>query len=156
MTQANRTLDIDWADLELAFRDATGAESWLDKDTGEVMTLVRGFDDERDVREKLKRFPGRFLRVVPVDKSFTRDVLQAFVARLGQGKLKAKLEEAARGPGGIARSMALLKEDTPMLTAFARFEQAELVQRVEAFLEKHGLRAGTLPPAPELFEGMAS
>lgn len=151
-----RTLDIDWADLELAFRDATGAESFLDRESGEVLTLVRGFDDERDVREKLKRFPARYVKVEPLDASFTRDVLRAFIARLGAGKMKGELEEAATGPGGIARTMALLKDDKPTLAAFARFEQSELVRRVEAFLAAHGLKSGTEPPPPDLFEGLAS
>lgn len=151
-----RTLDIDWADLELAFRDATGAESFLDRESGEVLTLVRGFDDERDVREKLKRFPGRYLKLEPLDASFTREVLRAFIARLGSSKMKGELQDAAEGPGGIARTMALIKDDKPTLAAFARFEQAELVRRVEAFLAQHGLKSGTEPPPPDLFEGLAS
>jgi hypothetical protein len=151
-----RTLDIDWADLELAFRDATGAESWLDRESGEVLTVVKGFDDERDIREKLKRSPQRFVRVQPLDASFTRDVLAAFIARLAPGRTKKELEEAAEGPGGIARTMALLKGDKPTLAAFARFEQAELVRRVEAFLAGHGIKSGTEPPAPDLFEGLPS
>jgi hypothetical protein len=151
-----RTLDIDWADLELAFRDATGAESFIDRESGEVLTVVVGFDDERDIREKLKRFPGRFVRVEPVDASFTRDCLRQFIERMKAGKLKRELEEAAQGAGGIARTMALLKDDKPTLAAFARFEQSELVRRVEKFLEGHGLKSGTEPPEPDLFEGLAS
>jgi hypothetical protein len=151
-----RTLDIDWADLELAFRDATGAESWLDQESGEVLTLVRGFDDERDVKDKLKRFPGRFIKLVPLDKSFTHDALFAFTAHQ-KGALAKKLHEALHdGPGAIARAMAVLHDDKPALTSWARFEQAELVKRVEEFLAGHGLRAGSEPPAPDLFEGMAS
>ena len=44
-----RTLDIDWADLEIAFRDA-GSESHLDTESGDVLSIVDGFDDERDLR----------------------------------------------------------------------------------------------------------
>jgi hypothetical protein len=150
-----RTLDIDWADLELAFRDATGAESWLDQDTGEVLTLVRGFDDERDVKDKLKKFPGRFLKLVPFDKTFTKDALAAFVDH-ATGSLKRELAQALAGPGGIARAMALLKDDKPAFASFARFEQSELVKKVEQFLAGHGIRAGTEPPPPDLFEGLAS
>lgn len=156
-----RTLNLDWADLELAFRDATGAESYIDRDSGEVVTLVRGFDDEKDIREKLKRYPDRFVRIDPVDKSFTQEVLRAFIERLGaaprsSAALKKQLGEAFAGPGGIARAMTLLNDDKSNLAAFARFEQAELVRRVEAFLATHGLKAGSEPPAPDLFEGLVS
>lgn len=150
-----RILDLDWADLELAFRDATGAESYLDQESGEVVTLVRGFEDERDIRDKLKRFPSRFVRIVPVDKSFTKEVLVAFVSRQ-KGVLRKKLEEAVSGPGGIARAMALLNDDKAALAAFSRLEQSELVRLVETFLAQHGLKSGTEPPAPDLFEGLAS
>jgi hypothetical protein len=150
-----RTLDLDWADLELAFRDATGTESHLDSDTGEVLTLVRGFDDERDIRDKLKRFPKRFLRITPVDKSFTRNVLDVYVRRQS-GELRHKLDQAVAGPGGIARAMVLLQSDKPALAAFSRIEQSELVRVVEEFLAAHGLRSGVAPPAPDLFEGLAS
>lgn len=148
-----RTLDFDWADLELAFRDATGAESFIDRESGEVLTLVRGFDDEKDIRDKLKRYPTRFVKVSPLDKSFTLEVLQSFAQRQ-RGSLRTQLDEALAGPGGIARAMALLKEDKPALTAFARLEQSELVRVVEKFLASHGLKSGTEPPAPDLFEGM--
>ncbi len=151
-----RTLELDWADLELAFRDATGAESYLDTDSGEVITLVRGFDDEKDIRDKLKRFPSRFVRIVPVDKAFTKRVLDAFVARQKGGAWQKRLAEAVAGPGGITRAMALLHEDKSALAAFARLEQSELVSLVEAFLEEHGLKSGTAPPALDLFEGLAS
>ena len=150
-----RTLDLDWADLELAFRDATGAESYLDSESGEVVTLVRGFEDEKDIRDKLKRFPKRFVRIVPVDKGFTKDVLDEFVRRQ-QGALRKQLEAALAGAGGIARTMALLHDNKPALAAFSRLEQNELVRVVEEFLAQHGVKSGSAPPAPDLFEGLAS
>lgn len=148
-----RVLDFDWADLELAFRDATGAESFIDRESGEVLTLVKGFDDEKDIRDRLKRYPSRFVRVAPLEKSFTLDVLRLFASRQ-KGALREQLDEALAGPGGIARAMTLLKEDKPALTAFARLEQSELVRVVEEFLQTHGLKSATAPPAPDLFEGM--
>ncbi|HEY1099410.1 MAG TPA: hypothetical protein VGF99_10795, partial [Myxococcota bacterium] len=75
-----RTIDIDWADLEIAFRDA-GSESWLDTTAGEVVSIVDGFDDEAEIRERLTRFPGRFVRIPPVDKQWSTDVLARFIAR---------------------------------------------------------------------------
>lgn len=154
-TSHTRTLDFDWADLELAFRDATGAESYIDRDSGEVLTLVKGFDDEKDIRDKLKRYPERFVRIQPLDKSFTLQALRAFTERQ-TGALRSKLDDAIAGgsAGSIARAMAVLKEDKAALAAFARTEQSELVRAVEQFLARHGLKSGTAPPSPDLFEGM--
>ena len=124
-----RTLTVDWADLEIAFRDATGAESHLDKETGEVVTLMKGFEDEPELRQKLKRSPGRFLRLPVVDAAFTREVLHTFIARLQAGAVRDKLLEAEHGPGGIARSMQMLRDDKPLFASYSRFEQGEDVYK---------------------------
>lgn len=149
-----RTLDIDWADLEIAFRDATGAKSWLDRETGEVLTLMPGFDDEADLKGKLRTFPDRYAELRPVDKPFTVAVVHAFIGKTA-GVLQQQLREAEAGPGGLARSMSLLKEDKGTWARFARFEQEQLVAHIERFLEGQGIKAGKSAPAPDLFEGMA-
>lgn len=150
-----RMLTVDWADLEIAFRDATGAESWLDKESGEVMTIVKGFDDEAELREKLRRSPGRYLRLPVVGADFSRSVMQGFIARMSNGALKKKLQEVQDGPGGLARTMQLLRDDKPAFASFSRFEQGELMKQVEAFLVQHDIAPHNSAPAVELFEGVA-
>ncbi len=146
-------IEIDWADVEIAFRDA-GTESYLDRENGEVVSIVDGFDDERDLRERLARFPGRFVRIVPVDKAFTTAVIDRFVARQPP-PVARPLRQAADGPGGLSRVMSLLRQDKPLWQAFARFEQAELLRHIEAFLAHHELSSVQEAPGLELFEGMA-
>ena len=148
-----RTLAIDWADLEIAFRDA-GTESYLDTESGEVLSIVDGFDDERDLRERLSRFPGRFTRIVPVDRAFTDDVIARFL-RTCRGAQKTKLTEAAAGPGGLSRFMAALREDKAASSSFSRFEQAQLLTAIETFLRAHDIASKETAPGLELFEGLA-
>lgn len=148
-----RTVDIDWADLEIAFRDPDG-ESYLDQITGEVLSIVDGFDDERDLRERLARFPGRFLRIAPVDKAFSTKVLGDFIARQ-KGAARTKLQESFDGAGGYSRTTALLKEEKSQWAAFSRFEQSALLAHIEAFLDEHELHSADAAPSLELFEGLA-
>jgi hypothetical protein len=148
-----RTLDIDWADLEIAFRDA-GSESHLDTESGDVLSIVDGFEDERDLRERLARFPGRFVRLVPVDKAWSCEVLNRFAARQ-RGKLKLTLVEAMAGPGALSRATALLREDKAVWASFSRFEQSELLRHIEQFLAAHQLRSEAQAPGLELFEGLS-
>jgi hypothetical protein len=148
-----RTVEIDWADVEIAFRDA-GTESYLDRDSGEVLSIVDGFDDERDLRERLARFPGRFLRIVPVDRAFSEAVVARFIDRQRPAVAHA-LRDAFTGPGGLSRVMARLREDKAQLQAFARYEQAELLEHIERFLADHGLSSAEQAPGLELFEGTA-
>jgi hypothetical protein len=91
-----------------------------------------------------------------VDASFTRNVLRAFIAHLGEGKshapVRKKLEKLDDGPGVIAAAMAILRTDKPCQAAYARFEQGELWRVIEGFLATHGIAAATQAPAVELFE----
>jgi hypothetical protein len=150
-----RQLDVDWADLELAFRDATGTENYLDTESGAVMSILSGFEDERDLRDQLKRFPQRFLRLLPLDAGFTKKVLAAFTAHLQHGDLRARLADVGQGAGGLSSSIRILHEDTRTWAQWARFEQGELWQEVQAFLVAHDIRAASLPPTVDLFEGIA-
>ena len=148
-----RTLAIDWADLEIAFRDS-GTESYLDVESGEVLSIVDGFDDERDLRERLSRFPGRFSRIVPVDRAFTSDGVARFLLTC-RGATQTRLREAAEGPGGLARFMGALRHDKAASTSFSRFEQAQLLTTIEHFLLERGLASKETAPGLELFEGLA-
>lgn len=148
-----RTLDIDWADLEIAFRDA-GSESHLDQDSGEVVSIVDGFDDEREVRERLARYPGRFVRITPVDTAWSTEVLHKFIARQ-RGALKEHLVDAVTGAGALSRATAVLRDDKAAWASFSRFEQAELLKRMEQFLADHQLSTQAAAPSLELFEGLS-
>lgn len=150
---AMRTLDIDWADLEIAFRDA-GSESHLDTQSGEVVSIVDGFDDERDLRERLARFPGRFVRIAPVDKAWSTEVLHKFIARQ-RGKLKEALVEAVTGAGALSRATAVLRDDKAAWASFSRFEQSELLKCIEQFLADQQLKSEAAAPSLELFEGLS-
>jgi hypothetical protein len=148
-------LDVDWADLELALRDAA-TDSYLDKESGAVVSVVVGFDDERDLRDKLARFPDRFLRLPPLEAAFTRDALRAFAERVDDKGLRKKLQQATEGKGGVATGIALLKADARLWAAFARFEQGELWERLQQFLKQSGVAPASPPPAVELLEGVLS
>jgi hypothetical protein len=147
-----RTLSIDWADLEIAFRDATGGESYLDKETGEAITIVKGFDDEAELRNKVRRSPDRYLLLPPVDAGFSKAVLHAFVARLPAGSLRTALADAENGAGGFARSMQLLRADKAAFASFSRFEQGELLKNMQQFLRAHDVEPDSEPPDVELFD----
>jgi hypothetical protein len=147
-----KTLDVDWADLEIAFRDA-GTESHLDRDSGAVLSIVDGFDDERDLRERLARFPGRFVRIVPVDRAFSLSVLERFVAKQ-RAATRTRFGDVAE-PGGFSRAMALLRDDKALLSAWSRFEQNELLRVIERFLAEQQLQPAAIAPSLELFEGLA-
>jgi hypothetical protein len=150
-----RRLTLDWADLEIAFRDGS-TDSHLDRDTGEVLSVLDGFDDEVDVRARLARAPSRYIRIEAVDKAFARDVVARFADRERRPAMQRKLREALAEVGGLSRALAVLREDKAAYAAYSRFEQNELLAHIEAFLAHHGVGAENQAPPPELFEGLSS
>ncbi len=146
-------LDVDWADLELAFRDATGTENFLDLLSGEVLSVVPGFSDEEESRDQIRKEPRRYLPLTPVDTGFARDVMRTFIQGLPAGELKGKLEAGFKKTGALTRCMELLDEDRAALASFHRFEQARFWEHVDAEVRAAGVEPQTPPPSVELFEG---
>lgn len=146
-------LDVDWADLELAFRDATGTENYLDLKTGEVVSVVPGFSDERELREEIGREAFRYHLLLPVELAFTREVMEAFIGSLSSSLIQRKLKNAFSRSGGLTRCMELLRDDKPMLAQWHRFEQSRFWRHVLAELRAAKVEPYSPPPAVELFEG---
>lgn len=151
-----RRLDIDWSDLELAFRDATGTENHLDTESGEIVAVIPGFTDEESLRTRVKAEPRRYVLVPPIDAKHAREVMSAFVDTVDDPGLKVRMQKARHGAGSLTRCLALLREDQRQLQAYYRFEQASFWRHVEAFLSERGVEPASPPPAPELFEDAAT
>ncbi len=149
-----RTLDVDWNDLELAFRDATGTESYVDTQSGEVITVVPGFEDEADLRRHLENEPARFLHIPPIDAGYARAVMRAFISTLPASSAKEKLRAASHGAGALTRCVALLRSEEALLMGYYRFEQSAFWQHVEAFLDDAKIQPMQEAPDVDLFEGV--
>lgn len=144
---------VDWLELELAFRDATGTESFLDKKTGEVCVLVPGFSDEEELRSRIDEDPERFAKIQPIGTEHARQVMARFVETLPASETKTGLQDAMRAQFGVlSRCMELLRAAPQALNRYHRFEQAALWEHLESFLESLGVNADEAPPAVELFE----
>ena len=148
----SNTLDVDWADLELAFRDTTGTENYLDLRTGDVLSIVPGFSDEAELRRDIAREAERFLDLHPVEVDFTRRAMSSFVDSLPESIERRKLANAFSRAGGLTRCMELLRDDGPRLARWHRFEQAHFWRHVHEVLRLAGIEPYSPPPAVELFE----
>jgi len=154
------TLDVDWGDLELAFRDATGTKNFLDGLTGEVVSVVPGFSDAEELMEMIARQLDRFARITPLSATHAREVMGKFLERLEpqrkQSFAAAGLKPGKLGPGGLTKCLALLRDDEALLARYYRFEQTSFWRHVESFLAGAGISPSTRTPGVELFEGSAS
>lgn len=145
--------DIDWLDIELAFRDTTRTESFLDRESGEVLSVVPGFSDESELRAAIGRAPGRYVALVPVTTAYARGVMQRFLERLPAGATRRRLLALQHKTGAYTRSLGLLEQHPALLEDFHRFEQMAFWEHVERELSAAGIHATSRPPSVELFEG---
>lgn len=151
-----RKVDVDWLDVELAFRDTTATESFLDQRSGEVVSIVPGFPDEIELRALITRESAYFLRLTAVDTAFARDVMRRFVRRMPEGTLQRRLVALQQKTGAYTRSLALVKQDAGLYASFHRFEQTLFWDHVENYLAEAGVAPLSRPPGVELFEGPSS
>ena len=147
-----RKVDVDWLDVELAFRDTTATESFLDQRSGEVFSVVPGFPDEAELRGLIAREAVHFVRLTPVDTAFARDVMRRFVERMPADTLQRRLVALQRKTGAYTRCLALLKQDAGLYASFHRFEQSLFWDHVESYLAEVGIEPVSRPPGVELFE----
>lgn len=141
---ALKTLDIDWADLEIAYRDgSTGIESYLDRETGEVINV---FDREQPEWGLVRRQPERYLRVPGYRSEEARAVLRGYVQQLDASALRAALERALQEPAGLSRCSDILSESAQRLDDFARFEERAIYERLLLWLGALGILPALPPP----------
>jgi len=145
-----RTLDIDWADLEIAFRDnVSGVKSYLDLETGEVVAII----DERDLdADSVAREPERFEDIPGFTREEGLEVLHAFVDELPPGEQRDELRSLVGQPGALARCMERLAADVHLFNNYCMFEELCIYERLMLWLAAMGVNARHPPPAgPTLF-----
>jgi len=149
-----KMLDVDWADLEIAFRDAiSGVQSYLDLGSGEVVVII----DEHDLdAEHVARCPDRFLPIPAFSTSEGIEVLREFVAQLPSSELRRRLEFHCQAPGGLKRCLEILAESARLFDRFTRFEEQAIFERLHWWLAAHGIQAQQLPPRPPQLSLIAS
>jgi hypothetical protein len=146
------TLDLDWMDLELAFRDTTDTESYIDTNTGELVSVLPGFPDEAELRDMIQLADDQYVRISPVNTDFSKAVLLQFIKQISGHAILKKLDAEEAGVGSYAKSIQILRQDKEVLQLYYRFEQDSLWSHIMEALGSAGLEAATPPPEPELFE----
>jgi len=146
------TLDLDWMDLELAFRDTTDTESYIDRNNEELVSVLPGFPDEIELRDMIQIAGDQYVRIAPVNTNFSKTVLLQFIKQLSGHAILKKLELAEAGVGSYAKSIQILRQDKEVLQLYYRFEQDSLWSHILEALASAGIEPATSPPEPELFE----
>ncbi len=94
----------DWAALETAFEhNAPETNSYLDLETGQVVTIVDNRPEDDEKRLLIRHTNGRFVRLDPASSREQYRWMERFVASVEDGALKERLILAIDGKGAFRR-----------------------------------------------------
>ena len=95
---------VDWAAMEAAFEhNAPQTSSYLDLQTGGVLTVVENRLEDLDVRQSVRREPGRYVRLTPASSREQYRWMERFVTSVVDEGLRERLILAIDGKGAFRR-----------------------------------------------------
>lgn len=95
-------LMLDWWALELAFGHvAPGHHAFLDRETGEVVTVQEEVAGARERLLKITAEPERHIRIEPVSSRDQHRWMVRFIATVENADLRARLTAAVAQPGAF-------------------------------------------------------
>jgi hypothetical protein len=100
----NTAIPIDWDALETAVeRNAPDTESFLDRSTGQVITIVLGDPEAGVRRKKVADNIGNFVRIEPASSREQYRWMEKFVASVSEPQLRERLIISIDGKGAFRR-----------------------------------------------------
>lgn len=98
-------VQIDWTELEAAFENhAPEVKTHLDRQTGEIVSIVAGGADEDDPAVlRVHAHPEQFLRVEPVPSREQYRMMETFIETVTSTVLQEQLRDAIVGRGAFRR-----------------------------------------------------
>lgn len=116
--------------------DSLGGGWFLDTETGAVLLNSDAIDD---LPEDLEDNP-RYLAVYPVPSHESFQIMEDFVANLGDTKDARRLADALNRPKPFRRFKDTLCDYTELREAWFAFEQEEYARLAEEWCEENGIK----------------
>ncbi|MDX2019074.1 MAG: UPF0158 family protein [Deltaproteobacteria bacterium] len=97
-------ITVNWSDLEIAFeRNSPDQESFLDLETGDLLSITEGEPDAAARRAKVAGNAERFMRVDPASSREQYRWMERFVGSVADEPLRDRLLVAIDGKGAFRR-----------------------------------------------------
>lgn len=97
-------IQIDWSQLEQAFENhAPDVRTFLDRSTGEVVTVSGDHDDDDPVVLRVQARPEQFVAVEPVPSREQYRMMERFIETVPAGALQDQLKDCIVGKGAFRR-----------------------------------------------------
>lgn len=136
---AMRSLEIVWEDLMEAFENSDPDMIYfLDRETGEVFSVPTEYDEEQ-FWDEVESQQERFLEIPPFDYGQERQLVHAFIQRVGNEGLKGMLVRAFTGKRSHGRLHEILAFYPEEHERFQAIREAFLTDRAAHWLEEHDI-----------------
>jgi len=142
-------MHIDWGALDLAFETSDiEHSSWLDRMTGEVLSVFDGDDpDDREaVFQRINAQPKRFVAIEPPDARAQWEWMSEFTASVPDAQLRDLLDVALDGRGAFRRFKDVLLGAPEERQRWSRFRDDRMHQAIARFLDEANVHPANAPP----------
>src|SRR5690242_6502995 len=142
-----RPIPLDWDALETAVeRNAPDTESFLDRTTGQVLTVVSG-DPEAPIRKRqIAENISNFVRVEPASSREQYRWMERFVSSVADPALRERLIISIDGKGAFRRFKDVLLAYPAERERWFSYRAELLHWHIQQWLEQHDIQAINDPP----------
>jgi len=140
-------LNVNWSDLEIAFeRNSPDQESFLDLQTGDLLSITDGEPDAPSRRAKVAAEPDRFLRVDPASSREQYRWMERFVGSVVDDALRERLLVAIDGKGAFRRFKDVLLAFPAERERWFAYRSDLLHFHMQTWLDHMKIDVGQPPP----------
>jgi hypothetical protein len=137
----------DWAALETAFEhNAPETNSYLDLETGQVLTIVDSRPEDDDKRLSIRRDPNQFVHLDPASSREQYRWMERFVASVEDPALKERLILAIDGKGAFRRFKDVLLSYPVERDRWFQYRSNLLHIYINGWLNSKDIVIGEQPP----------
>jgi hypothetical protein len=144
---SNVPISIDWDALETAVeRNAPDTDSFLDRQTGEVLTVVAGDPETPSLKRRIAENIANFVRVEPASSREQYRWMERFVTSVPDGPLRDRLIISIDGKGAFRRFKDVLLAYPAERERWFSYRAELLHWHIHNWLQESSIEPAALPP----------
>jgi hypothetical protein len=157
-----KTIKVKWDYVETAFeRNSPDLQSYIDRETGDVLVIVEGLAEDDEARRKVASRPERYVRIEPASSREQYRWMERFVSSVPDDQLRERLLLSIDGKGAFRRFKDVLLSFPVERERWFNFRADLLHYHINEWFKSKELETEPVPPwgevepPPELDEPLA-
>jgi hypothetical protein len=142
-----KTIKVKWDYVETAFeRNSPDLQSYIDRDTGDVLVVVDGMPEDDESRRRISETPERFIRIEPASSREQYRWMERFVASVQDAELRERLLLAIDGKGAFRRFKDVLLSYPVERERWFTYRADLLHHHINEWFQAKALTPDPMPP----------